>query len=296
MLKSTISRKWTMLAVICAVILAVSLLFAGCGANDSNNITIDNMGDRTNNTTTADSTTVLATGGSATQSNSVYTANADDGYELAYWNMTSNSVTVKFATTDSVTATSGQTFEPVFVKTAEVTLVANETDLQTAMTNNANIRLTADIVTSSFTPVTTFSGMLDGAGHKITVNYTSSTTNTGGLCGTLTGVIKNIIVDGKITGTGDATQMVGGFAGSINGGLISQSENRASISGNGTSGGFVAQATNTTVRGSTINGCTNCGSVVGVNAGVLIYSNGTKESPLVNLANNKNTGSAGNIS
>ncbi len=302
MLKFTTTKKWTILAVICAGVLAVSLLFAGCGTDNSSNINADRTVNNNTSTTidkSINSSMIFADGGSSQVTNGVATATANDGYEFGYWTRTKDSVTVKYATDDSVTVGTGETFSPVFVATDNITYVDNETALKTAMTNNANIKLVADITTSStFTPVTTFSGILDGAGYKITVSYTSSDSVVGGLCGTLTGVIKNLKLDGKIINSGtSSTQVAGAFAGSINGGLISNCANYCSVTcKTGYAGSFVAQATNTIVRGSTINGCANYGSVLGMYAGAIIYTNGTTASPLTNLVENENTGSIQTVS
>lgn len=299
-----ISKKWAILALLCGVVVALSLIFCGSlGATKdaTNNWTTDNMSE-TNSTTNVEgsssSSSLMVTGGTYATSDGVSTATAESGYELGYWNRTLNSVTAKFATTPSVTVGSGESYEPVFVTASSFTEVSTASDLQTALSGNQNIRLTCDIdATSSFTPAGTFSGLLDGAGYKITLNYSATTASLGGLCQTLTGVIKNVVLDGVIKGTGDATQVVGGFAGSINGGLISQCENKASVCANlGVAGSFVAQATNTTVRGSTINGCSNFGSVLGAKVGAIIFTNGTTASPLVNLVNNKNSGAMQTIS
>ena len=296
MRSNTRSKTWALFAILCAVALAVVFLFAGC-ANTTSNITTDNTGDTGSSTTIIDNRvdggSKLA-GGSATTSNGVSTAVPDTGYELSYWNRTKNSVTAKFATTPTVTVGSGESYTPVFVQTSTLTLVSTAAELKTAMSGNKNIKLTADIVTTSstFTPVSTFSGVLDGAGHKVTINYTSADTNIGGLCLTLTGVIKNLVLDGKVEGSGiSADQAVGGFASAINGGLISQCANYVAVSTkSGIAGSFVAKAANTTARGSTINSCQNFGSVLGAKVGAIIFSNGTAASPLVNLVKNKNSG------
>lgn len=303
----TTSKKWTIfsvLAVFCAVILAVSLLFSGNGVTSSNMIT-DNT-DSTKEVSPASveisGSSVFATGGTVESTSDSgdmtywVTATPEDGYELGYWTRTLNAVTTKFATTKTVeyAKEEGKTFDAVFVSTSDFVSVSSASELQTAMTGNKNIKLTADInLTSDFTPIATFAGLLDGMGHTITVNYTSSENAVGGLCATLTGVIKNVVLTGCVSGgkSESSDQYVGGFASAINGGLISNCENRASVySPKGVAGSFVAQGTNATIRGSTINSCCNCGSIMGGKVGAIIFANGTKDNPLVNLVNNKNTG------
>lgn len=294
MRSNTKSKSWAMLTVLCAVALAVVLLFAGCANANSNFVTDNRDGNSTTITDgSIDGSTNLA-GGSASTANGVSTANPETGYELSYWTRTKSSVTAKYATTNSVTVGSGESYSPVFVQSSTITEVSTAAELKTAMSGNKNIKLVKDIITTSstFAPVDTFSGVLDGAGHKITINYTSTNANIGGLCLTLTGVIKNLVLDGKIEGSGtSASQAVGGFASAINGGLISYCANYAAISTkSGIAGGFVAKATNTTARGSVISNCQNFGSILGAKAGAIIFTNGTSSSPLAELVDNKNTG------
>lgn len=297
MLGNTKSRLFVVLAIAFALVLTVALLFCGC-ASDTGRLNNDqNTGGESSAGSAVvegDRHFVNVTGGSYSTTSGVTTATANAGYELAYWNRTKNSVTTKFATTPTVTAGTGESFVPVFVQSSTITQVSTAAALKTAMSNNSNIKLTADITLgSSFAPVATFSGMLDGAGHKITIARSSSSdTNIGGLCGTLTGVIKNVVVLGKAEGTSSsAGQSVGAFAAILGtDGLISQCENYAAVTAKaGIAGGFVAKSTSTT-RKSTINSCINRGSVIGASAGAIIFTNGTTSAPLANLENNKNYG------
>lgn len=231
-------------------------------------------------------------GGTTTSSGGKSTATPSTGYTLSYWTRKVGGVTTKYGSDLSITETSGATYEAVFVADTDVVKVGTLSELITAMSSNANILLTSDIdATSGYTPVSAFGGVLDGNGHKITVNISSSDTNVGGLCVTLTGVIKNLVLDGTVAGIGSSTsQMVGPFASTISGGLISRCENRATVtSGNGTAGGFIAQGSGST-RSSTVYYCVNRGSVTANKVGVILFANGTKENPLVNLVNNENYG------
>ncbi len=291
---NTKSKFWVILAIACALVLTVAMLFCGCAASTGQMNADQNGGNGSLDTTVVEGNNKLVNGGSTTTSGGVVTAVPDSGYELAYWTRTKSSVASKFATTKTVTPGTGETFAPTFLSTSSFTLVSTAAQLKTAMAGGQNIKLTADIVTttSTFTPATTYGGVLDGAGHKVTLNYSSSDANIGGLCVTLTGVIKNLVLAGKVTGSGtSASQAVGGFASAINGGLISQCVNEVAVSSKaGVAGGFVAKATNTAARTSTINGCINRGSIIAANAGAVIFTNGTAASPLTNLVDNKNYG------
>lgn len=292
----TKSKLGVILSVACSIVLAAALLFGGCAPSGSSVLPDQNTGGTSSIEvdTTVDGGSKLATGGSTTTSGSTTTAVPDAGYELSYWTRTKDSVTAKFATTASVTVGTGESYAPVFVQTSTVTLVSTAAQLQTAMNNNQNIKLTADIVAtgSTFSPVTTYSGVLDGAGHRLTISCSSTATLVGGLCSTLTGVIKNLVLDGVVTGTGSSTdQAAGAFAAAINGGLISQCASYVAVTTkSGIAASFVAKATNTTARQSTINSCENYGAILGAKAGAIIFTNGTASSPLTNLVSNKNFG------
>jgi len=290
------TKTGVMLSVVCVMALAVAfmLIFAG-RVDPAKNIAVDNSStDSTEYVINGESdSTMSLAGGSSSVSNKVYSYTADSGYELGYWTRTKDSVTAKFSTDETITQSGSETYAPVFVQTSTVVEVSTLSALQTAMTNNSNIRLKCNITaTSGFSPVASYSGILDGAGYKITVTVSSSNAIVGGLCQTLTGVIKNLVLTGSVTGTGSSTtQAVGGIAGCVNGGLISHCNNHAVVkSSAGIAGGIVASATNTTTRGSTINACENYGSITGAKVGVIIFTNGTDSAPLANLVNNKNVG------
>lgn len=290
------SRLWMVVGMACVFLLA--LLFAGCGAtpppgnNMNNQITDNTVTDVNSGGGSAQSGGMLATGGSQSSSGGVSTATPSAGYSLSYWTRTKDGVTTKYASDIAVTETSGATYTAVFVADSAVVTVSTAAELSSAMSGNNNIILANDInATSGFTAPATFSGVLDGAGHKITVSKSSSDSAVGGLCNTLTGVIKNVILHGKVEGVGSSTtQLVGAFAATINGGLISRCENHAVISsGAGIAGGIVAQGAGN-ARSSTIYYCKNAGAVTAGKVGVIVFTNGTDSSPYVNLVNNQNSG------
>ena len=198
---------------------------------------------------------------------------------------------IKFSADLSVTTTRANCV-PVFIQESAVVEVSTRAELQNAfITNNsasAMIVLKNDIkVDSSFTMVASFAGTLDGAGYGIDGLTRSGSNNVGGICGTLTGVIKNLEIRGTVSGTGN----VGAFAGTLNGGLLSRCSNFATVNaGNsGTAGGMVATATGNT-RSCSIYYCANYGSIIGNNVGAVIFTNGTSDSPICNLIQNTNEG------
>ena len=290
------SRLWIVVGVMCILLLVFAL--AGCNNTGSTNdldstITGNQVEDVTSGgNNSSGSSGIFAGSGTQTSSNGIATAVPSTGSVLSYWLRTKDGITAKYATDINIAETSGATYQAVFVSESDIVKVSTAEQLLNAMAENKYIVLTQDIdATSNFSTLTSFSGVLDGAGHKITVNVSSPDANVAGLCNTLSGVIKNVVLEGTIEGTGFSTdQKVGSFATTLNGGLISRCENRAMVvSGNGTASGFVAQGSGGT-RSSTVYYSINYGSVTGGKVGVIIFTNGTKESPLVNLVSNENYG------
>ena len=218
-----------------------------------------------------------------------YTATASAGYVFAYWQ---DSARVKFAGDISISTTK-QGCTPVFIQESAVQKVNNQTTLQAALNNasansNAMIVLTNDIkIDNTFVPVSSFAGVLDGAGYCIDGLAVTGDNNIGGICGTLTGVIKNLEIRGSVIGTGT----VGAFAGVLQGGLVSRCSNFAVVNAgsNGTAGGIVAAASGEE-RSCSIYYCANYGSITGNNVGAVIFTNGTSTSPICNLIQNVNGG------
>lgn len=218
-----------------------------------------------------------------------YTATASAGYVFAYWQ---DSAGVKFAGDISISTTK-QGCTPVFIQESAVQKVNNQTTLQAALNNasansNAMIVLTNDIkIDNTFVPVSSFAGVLDGAGYCIDGLAVTGDNNIGGICGTLTGVIKNLEIRGSVIGTGT----VGAFAGVLQGGLVSRCSNFAVVNAGstGTAGGIVAAASGAE-RSCSIYYCANYGSITGNNVGAVIFTNGTSTSPICNLIQNVNGG------
>lgn len=148
-----------------------------------------------------------------------------------------------------------------------------------AMEPSGNYQLTADItVTAPYAnEFTDFSGTFDGNGHTVTLNITASTANVG-LFSKLAGgaVVKNVKVDGTVSGT----EGVAGIAAQANGATISGCINCAEISATERYvGGIVGK-----LRGGTVENCYNTGAISssrdrkGVNLGGIagyIDSNGS---------------------
>ena len=129
------------------------------------------------------------------------------------------------------------------------------------MEPGGNYQLTADItVTEPY--ASDFSGTFDGNGHTVTLAIDQPSKDNIGLFSKIssTATIKNVTVDGTVTGS----RCVGGIAGTSNG-TITQCQNKATItatkngSGNySQAGGIVGYAENATI--------TSCANVGNVNA------------------------------
>lgn len=129
-----------------------------------------------------------------------------------------------------------------------------------AMEPSGNYQLTADITVTE--PYANFSGTFDGNGHTVTLAIDQPSKDNIGLFSKIssTATIKNVTVDGTVTGS----RCVGGIAGTSNG-TITQCQNKATItatkngSGNySQAGGIVGYAENATI--------TSCANVGNVNA------------------------------
>lgn len=136
-----------------------------------------------------------------------------------------------------------------------------------AMEPDGNYQLTADITVTApygndITGFTGFTGTFDGNGHTVTLAIDQPSKDNIGLFSKIssTATIKNVTVDGTVTGS----RCVGGIAGTSNG-TITQCQNKATItatkngSGNySQAGGIVGYAENATI--------TSCANVGNVNA------------------------------
>ena len=122
-----------------------------------------------------------------------------------------------------------------------------------AMEPGGNYQLTADItVTAPY--ANDFTGTFDGDGHTVTLEITAKT-NYVGLFKTLAGgaVVKNVKVDGTVSGT----EGVAGIAAQANGATISGCINCAEISATERHvGGIVGK-----LRGGTVENCYNTGAI-----------------------------------
>ena len=128
-----------------------------------------------------------------------------------------------------------------------------------AMEPDGNYQLTADITVTApygndITGFTGFTGTFDGNGHTVTLDITASTANVG-LFSKLAGgaVVKNLKVDGTVSGT----EGVAGIAAQANGATISGCINCAEISATQRHvGGIVGK-----MGGGTVENCYNTGAI-----------------------------------
>lgn len=122
-----------------------------------------------------------------------------------------------------------------------------------AMDASGSYTLTADIIVTA-PYANEFTGTFDGNGHTVTLNITAKT-NYVGLFKTLAGgaVVKNVKVDGTVSGT----EGVAGIAAQANGATISGCINCAEISATERHvGGIVGK-----LRGGTVENCYNTGAI-----------------------------------
>ena len=229
-----------------------------------------------------------------------------EGYTFAYWTRTS--ATYKVSALDTVVTESSKasSFTPVFVANSRVKNIATLAEFTSNYNSSSYdiLRLTANIDATgiSYTPVITFTKVLDGAGYSIlNLNVEISTQTTcGALVQTLNGgVIKNLTLNAcKITDTTSPTATsLGGFAGTIRDGLISNCVMKSTVNSGKADcnvGGFVGKATGTSgtatanIGTSFIDHCVFAGAVLGAKVGALISDN---DAAICDLQNNQSTGS-----
>ncbi len=212
-------------------------------------------------------------------------AEANSGYTFAYWTRTQNNITSKISGKETIVVESSaaSSITPVFVDNSRVLQVSSLADI-TSNYNNASydiLVLTQDIDATgiNYTPVGTFAKVLDGAGytiHNLSAEC-SNQANWGGITQNLTGVIKNISLDACLITdtTSPAAVNMGGFAGTISTGLISNCVMKSTVQSSNTTcnvGAFVGAATGE-MDTSFIEGCSNEGAVMGQGVGVMICSN-----------------------
>lgn len=109
-------------------------------------------------------------------------------------------------------------------------------------------------------PVSTFSGHFDGNNKKITVNISSTADNIGLFADIKGATIKNLTVDGTVSGKGNVGALIGrGESVTVTGCV-----NNAVVSGTGRMiGGLIGNIAKTTSAGTVIENCVNNGNVTG---------------------------------
>lgn len=142
---------------------------------------------------------------------------------------------------------------PVGAFAADVTEVSDQAGL--AAMGDGTYILTADIVLSGWTELSSFSGTLDGNGYTITLSGRP-------LISTLTGTVKNLILAGQVTET--ANKNSGALAQNCNG-TIRNCISTANVTFSGSSSYVYIGGLAGKVNG-TISNCVVTGTVVGGNA------------------------------
>lgn len=143
------------------------------------------------------------------------------------------------------------------------------------------ITLTKDIsLADNWTPIESFSGILDGANHTITYNTSIRKSNLG-LFQTNDGTIGNLKIKGTILGNNSV-----GSVCSINRGIIRNCSFEGKIDGSSTIGGICGS------NGGRIINCQNNGEIVGDASigGVCGYSYGTSKYDMSTISNCVNKG------
>lgn len=219
-------------------------------------------------------------------------AQPNDGYVFAYWQVNSSANTnLKLCTDEVIRVADTRTgeFTPIFIAESNVINITTLEDatLKSHITNNTTAgkiyNLTQDCVLgSSFTALGTFKGVLKGNGHKVMgVNINDTATGTGmGIFAQLDGAVISelIIASGSITTVKDN---VGSIAGVMNNSLISRCVSNISVANtneSGVAGGLagINSSTKSTIYcsefGGTISAKTANG-IVGVDNNVILYKN-----------------------
>lgn len=122
-----------------------------------------------------------------------------------------------------------------------------------AMEPDGSYTLVADItITAPYTEA--FSGTFDGAGHTVTLDIESDSSNQGMFTKLVSGAaVKNVMVDGGVTGD----SYIGGIAGQATGAIITACANKAAVAASGRYvGGIVGMG-----KDVTITNCYNQGAV-----------------------------------
>jgi len=266
------------------VIGAVIILPRNNNDNSMETLTLDYAGDE-NNLGVIENNPNLdgeITGGSitatdnATESTSIMTAVADQGYEFGYWVNASN---VKISGDESikVVLSAKANFTPVFIEDSNVINITSldtiRSDISSVSTNGKIYKMMNDVYLSAFTAMGEFQGILDGNGKKI-YGISINSSNNAGLFSSLNGaVIKNLIISsGSIT---TSATYAGSFASTITNALLSRCVSYIALyntNGAGIVGGIVGASISTTVK-SMLYCCGFYGSVSGPNANSILGSN-----------------------
>ena len=134
---------------------------------------------------------------------------------------------------------------------------------------DGNYILTEDIdlggsETNPWTPIGNFNGTFDGGGHTISGLYINSSNNYAGLFGDVGGggTVKNLTVEGSVTGSG----VTGGVVGYNFGGTVSGCNSGVTVNGD-TAGGVVG------MNSGTVSNCYNTGAVSGESAAGVVGEN-----------------------
>lgn len=137
--------------------------------------------------------------------------------------------------------------------------------------------LKADVSADDFTPIKEFSGILDGGGHTITLNYKGAATDLGFFKSLNNGTVKNLVIAGSFESTcADGAVNIGAFAATSENAVFDNCVNKARITVNSESssatiraGGIVGSA----AGDCTFKSCRDEGGIV-YNSGAALFYGG----------------------
>ncbi|MDR2599844.1 MAG: hypothetical protein LBC73_06155 [Oscillospiraceae bacterium] len=143
--------------------------------------------------------------------------------------------------------------------------------------NTLSYSLVASNLTLSGVPIGTqarpFSGTFDGRGNTINANINVTTTSNGvglfGFVGATTGIVKNVVVAGSVSGTSNATNAVNNIGGVVgnNSGTIENVAFIGSVRGTGTNASVSSVGGIAGLNAGTVRNSYNTGSVTGTATG-----------------------------
>ncbi len=295
--KSTNYRYYIIGAIVVVALILLTVLIVKVSSKEIPEIDIDNTPQNSQNDTiqTYSSTDVVSsnvtTGKIWSETNGNMTtmiARPADNYMFGYWNVTVNSTTKKYSGMNTIVVPSetASNYTAVFIANSKIfhftTLAQFASNATSASYDMFVLDNDIDATSVTYSTVATFAKILDGNGHVIrnlNAEVPNSNSDFGGIVKGLSGgVIKNLTLDNAslTDATSPSAVGIGGFAGKITNGVISNCVFRGSVTSTKTTcyvGAFVGYSAGSTAS-SYIDNCTYQGAAVGgAGAGLMIGNN-----------------------